>query len=173
MTYTINPTSVVIVKNNHRVELSKLNFNKEILNDSILEELTFTELMELWRNLYGVPKNIKEILLQKIKLYRKSSNIHSFLYEGKEYWLDKDDRNSLWNLSNSTLGDVEFIVGDNIITMKALNLKAFLVKLESYAYKCYVNAFKHLSNAKDLTKLEDIINYDYTTGYPKKIILNV
>lgn len=171
MMYTINPTSVAIVKGSHRVELSKLNFNKEILNDSILGELTFAELMEIWKNLYGVPKNVKEILLQKIKLYRKSSNVHSFLYEGKEYWLDKDDRTSLWNLSNSSLGNIEFIVGDNLVNMNSIKLKAFLLKLEIYAYKCYVNEFKHLRSAKDLLSLEDIINYDYTTGYPDKITL--
>lgn len=171
MMYTINPTSVAIVKGSHRVELSKLNFNKEILNDSILGELTFTELMEIWKNLYGVPKNVKEILIQKIKLYRKSSNIHSFLYEGKEYWLDKDDRTSLWNLSNSSLGNIEFIVGDNLVNMNSIKLKAFLLKLEIYAYKCYVNEFKHLCAVKDLLTLEDIINYDYTTGYPDKITL--
>lgn len=171
MMYTINPTSVAIVKGSHRVELSKLNFNKDILHDPILGELSFTELMEIWKNLYGVPKNVKEILSQKIKLYRKSSNVHSFLYEGKEYWLDKDDRTSLWNLSNSSLGNIEFIVGDNLVNMSSIKLKAFLLKLEIYAYKCYVNEFKHLRSVKDLLTLEDIINYDYTSGYPEKIVL--
>lgn len=171
MMYTINPTSVAIVKGSHRVELSKLNFNKEILNDAILGELTFAELMEIWKNLYGIPKNVKEILTQKIKLYRKSSNVHSFLYEGKEYWLDKDDRTSLWNLSNSSLGNIEFIVGDNLLVMNSMKLKAFLLKLEIYAYKCYVNEFKHIHAAKALSNLEDILNYDYTTGYPEKITL--
>ena len=171
MMYTINPTSVAIIKGSHRVELSKLNFNKEILNDSILGELTFAELMEIWKNLYGVPKNVKEILLQKIKLYRKSSNVHSFLYEGKEYWLDKDDRTSLWNLSNSSLGNLEIVIGDDVITIGSIKLKAFLLKLELYAYKCFVNTFKHLKAIKSLEKLEDIMNYNYTTGYPDKVTL--
>jgi hypothetical protein len=104
-------------------------------------------------------------------LYRKSSGIHSFLYQGKEYWLDKEDRTSLWNLSNSSLGDLEFIVGDNIVTMSSLKLKAFLLKLEVYAYKCFVNEFKHLKAAKALVNFEDIVNYDFTTGYPDKITL--
>ena len=171
MIYTINPNSVVIVKGNHRVELSKLNFNKEILKEAILAELSFEDLMTLWKELYGVPKNLKEILIQKIKLYRTSNNIHSFNYNGKEYWLDKDDRSCLWNLSNSSLGDIEFVVGDELLTMNALKLKAFLIKLEVYAYKCYVTEFKHLRNAKVLNKLEDIVNYNYTTGYPDKITL--
>jgi hypothetical protein len=40
-----------------------------------------------------------------------------------------------------------------------------------YAYKCYVNTFKHIKAIENLTKLEDIMNYDYTTGYPEKIVL--
>ena len=69
------------------------------------------------------------------------------------------------------MGNIEFIVGDNLVNMSSIKLKAFLLKLEIYAYKCYVNEFKHLRAAKDLLSLEDIINYDYTTGYPDKITL--
>jgi hypothetical protein len=169
--YTINNTSVVIVKDNHRVELPKLSFSKDILNEAILADLSFKDLMDIWKNLYGIPKNIREILLQKIKLYRASNNIHSFIYKEKEYWLDKNNRTCLYNLSNSSLGDVDFVLGDDLVTMDAIKLKAFLIKLEVYAYKCFVAEFKHIQNAKDLTSLEDIINYDYTTGYPEKITL--
>jgi hypothetical protein len=171
MTYNINSATVVVLKNGHRAEFPKLSFSTDILNDPILGELTISELVEIWDNLYGIPKNIKDILNKKIQLYRKSSGIHSFLYQGKEYWLDKEDRTSLWNLSNSSLGDLEFIVGDNIVTMSSLKLKAFLLKLEVYAYKCFVNEFKHLKAAKALVNFEDIVNYDFTTGYPDKITL--
>lgn len=171
MKYVINNTSVVIYADNHEVTLPKLEFHKAILNEAILEKLSFTDLQEIWKNLYGIPPNIKQILLKKNALHSSSSNINSFYYNGNEYWLDKNNRTCLWNLSNSSLGDIEFVVGDEIIVMNALKLKAFLLKLEVYAYKCFVNTFKHEKAIKDLTSLEDIINYDYTTGYPDKITL--
>lgn len=171
MKHIITDTSVVIEKGNHKVTLSKSNFNKEILNESILNELSFEDLMEIWKDLYGIPKNLKDLLIKKINLYSSSSNINSFIYNGKEYWLDKDNRTCLWNLSNSSLGDIEFVIGDEILTLHSLKLKAFLLKLEVYAYKCYVNTFKHLKNAKNLNDLDSIINYNYTTGYPDKVIL--
>jgi NAD(P)-dependent dehydrogenase (short-subunit alcohol dehydrogenase family) len=59
----------------------------------------------------------------------------------------------------------------SIMTMSSLKLKAFLLKLEVYAYKCFVNEFKHLKAAKALVNFEDIVNYDFTTGYPDKITL--
>lgn len=171
MRHFINSNSVVIVTDNHRINLSKSDFSKEILNEEILNELSFDDLKSVWKELYGIPKNIKDILLKKIELYSSSKSVNSFIYNGKEYWLDKDNRSSLWNLSNSSLSNLEFIVGDEIVVMNALKLKAFLLKLEVYAYKCFVNTFKHLKNAKNLKTIEDIINYDYTTGYPEKITL--
>lgn len=171
MKHIIKNASVIILTDNHKAEIPKNQFNKLIVDDKILEELSFDDLQKLWKDLYGVPKNIKEILKKKIELYNESFTIKSFIYKDKEYWLDKNNRNSLWNLSNSSLGDIEFVVGDEIITMNSIKLKAFLLKLEVYAYKCFVNTFKHLKASRDLSKLEDIINYDYTTGYPEKIIL--
>lgn len=171
MKHFITDTSVVIVTDNHRLTVSKNDFSKEILNEEILNELSFDDLKSVWKELYGIPKNIKDILLKKIDLYSSSKSINSFIYNGKEYWLDKNNRTTLWNLSNSSLNNLEFVVGDEIVVMNALKLKAFLLKLEVYAYKCFVNTFKHLKKAKDLNNIEDIINYDYTTGYPDKITL--
>ena len=171
MKYNIKEAEVVISTDNHKATLLKSDFNKAILNEAILNELSFDDLQELWKELYGIPKNIKELLKKKIELYSASSDINSFIYEGKEYWLDKNNRTSLWNLSNSSLGNLEIVIGDNIVTIGSIKLKAFLLKLEIYAYKCFVNTFKHLKAAKNLEKLEDILNYNYKTGYPEKITL--
>lgn len=171
MKYNIKEAEVVITTDNHKATLLKSDFNKAILNEAILSELSFDDLQELWKELYGVPKNVKELLKKKIELYSASSNINSFIYEGKEYWLDKSDRTSLWNLSNSSLGNLEIVIGDEVMTIGSIKLKAFLLKLELYAYKCFVNTFKHLKAIKNLDKLEDIINYNYTTGYPDKVTL--
>ena len=171
MIHIIKDASVVIVTDNHKAELPKNNFNNAILDEAILQELSFKDLMKIWEDLYGIPKNIKEVLKKKIELYSSSSNINSFIYQDREYWLDKNNRNSLWNLSNSSLGNIEFIIGDEILNISSLKLKAFLLKLEVYAYKCFVTTFKHLKTIQTLSTLEDIINYDYTTGYPDKITL--
>lgn len=171
MKYTINNSSVVINKNDRWTNFSKKFFNQEILKHTILNDLSMQELKTIWKELYGIPSNIKDILLKKVELYKSSPNVHSFIFNEKEYWISKEDRTSLWNLSNSSLGDIEFVVGDDIVTMSSIKLKAFLLKLEVYAYKCFVNKSKHISAINKLENVEDIINYDYTTGYPEKIIL--
>ena len=75
------------------------------------------------------------------------------------------------NLSNSSLIDIDLVLGDEVISLSPLKLKGLLLKLEDYSHKCFVNTFKHLIVIKDLKNIEDIINYDYTTGYPEKVIL--
>jgi hypothetical protein len=77
----------------------------------------------------------------------------------------------LYNLSKFAEDDVEFIVGNEIIDLSPTKLQKFIDDLEVFAYKCYVNTFKHLQTVDTLSNIEDIINYDYTTGYPDKIIL--
>lgn len=171
MTFSIKEKEVIINTDNYRASVPKNNFSNAILNEKILSELSFDDLKSIWKQLYGIPQNIKDILKKKIELYDSSPIVNSFYYEGKEYWIDKENRTSLWNLSNSNFGDIEFVVGDQIITLNSFKLKAFLIKLELYAYKCYVNTFKHYLRIKDLTELDDIVNYDYTTGYPDKITL--
>jgi hypothetical protein len=104
-------------------------------------------------------------------LYNSSSVIKSFIYGGKEYWLDKENRNSLLNLSNSSLIDIDLVLGDEIISLSPLKLKSLLLKLEDYSHKCFVNTSRHLIAIKDLKHIEDIMSYDYTTGYPEKVIL--
>lgn len=44
-----------------------------------------------------------------------------------------------------------------------------LYAIEVYASKCYDNTQKHLANVEKLETLEEIIEYDYHTGYPEKL----
>lgn len=74
-------------------------------------------------------------------------------------------------VSESGLESIEIVFGDISITLPSEFVKQFILTLEAYAYKCYVNTAKHLQTAASLENLEDILNYDYTTGYPEKITL--
>lgn len=171
MKHIITNTSVIIKTNNYYVTILKKDFNTQIIDEPILDELSFSDLKVLWKDLYGVPINIKDILRKKIELHNSASVVKSFIYNDKEYWLDKENRNSLLNLSNSSLVDIDLVLGDEIISISPLKLKSLLLKLEDYSHKCFVNTSRHLIAIKDLKHIEDIINYDYTTGYPEKVIL--
>lgn len=151
--------------------------------DSLKTLLTHNELLilpiSIWKNIFerkdGVCffKTLYKVLEAKIKQYDKSSNVNGFYYNDKEYWYDKDTRVGLQTLVNSSTEDVTLMLGDNFVELSVDKAKQFLQQLEVYAGKCYINTQKHLQAVKSLKTIEDLINYDYTVGYPSKITLEV
>lgn len=113
----------------------------------------------------------KDILIKQISLYDQSDNINSFIYKGNKYWLDKQQRSCIKTIVESGLDVIEIVLGENTIELSTEFLKQFILNLEIYAYKCYVNTAKHQQNVKNLKTIKDILAYDFTTGYPDKIIL--
>ena len=168
MHYNIIDNKIVIRKNGKAAQfyLSKLG---ELLNSSILEHLELFDLITLWKNLYGIPLNIKKYLERKVQLNDKSENINSFIFKDKTYWFDKNTRASLLALASCSEDTITFVLGDELVELEVSKARKFLSDLEVYASKCFVSTAKHFKAIKELKTLEDIINYDYTTGYPNKL----
>lgn len=150
-------------------------------NDDFLLNTSMKDLKDIY--VFGIPPNFKQLLIKKVHLYDASSYVNSFIYNNKEYWLDKSQRASLFNLFNQADPDEEFeiVFGDVAIKEKASILKEFLKALERYAYTCFVQTQKHLNainniedpkNLEEFTKyIEKCVAYDYTAGYPEKLEL--
>lgn len=151
-------------------------------DDSLKSLLTHEGLLRLplsvWKGLFerkdGVCyfKLMLPVLEAVIKAYDKSSNVNSFYYNDKEYWLDKATRVGLQNLANCSTGNMSLVLGSEIIELPVDKVKEFLAQLEVYAGKCYINTTQHLLAIKELKTVEDVVKYDYTSGYPDKITLN-
>lgn len=171
MTFTIKNKKVIIRKGNFYTELPLMQ-TYLLLEDPILQYLDFQELFQLWKGLFGIPTNIKEYLEQKIKLYDKSESVNSFIINNSYYWLDKETRLGIMHLANCSKDNIQLVLGDKILTIPVDKAKDFLAQLEVYAGQCYLQTQKHLLAIKELKTIEDIINYDYTKGYPEKITFN-
>lgn len=151
--------------------------------DSLKTLLTNDELLTLplstWKTIFeqkdGICYNdlLYRVLEQKIRYYDTSSDVNSFYYNNEKYWFSKEIRTSLQNLANSSSEDITLVLGNNLVKLSTDKVKEFLSQLEVYAGKCYVNTAKHLQSIKNLKTIEDLINYDYTSGYPSKITLKV
>jgi phage tail sheath gpL-like len=59
--------------------------------------------------------------------------------------------------------------GNQSFTLQLNMAIQMLYAIEVYASKCYDNTQKHLANVEKLETLEEIIEYDYHTGYPEKL----
>lgn len=150
--------------------------------ESLAEMLERGELISLplsvWKDLllqYYKTVNthlLRTVLEGKIKHYDTSDEVNSFLINGNKFWLDKNTRVGLMHLANCSTDSVQLVLGDQILTIPVDVAKNFLQQLEVYAGQCYLQTQKHLLAIKELQTIEDIINYDYTKGYPEKIIFN-
>ncbi len=165
---------IQISHNNHVYVINK--------DDSLKSLLTQEELLKLplsvWKELFELKDGVCyfglmiPVLEAAIKAYDKSSSVNSFYYNEKEYWLDKATRVGLQNLVNCSSDNMSLVLGQEIIKLPVEKVKEFLAQLEVYAGKCYINTAKHLLAIKELKTVEDVINYNYISGYPDKIILN-
>ena len=154
-------------------------FNKyQTLNDLLVQGQFLKLPMQVWSEILLLKEGtissitLQKVLLEKINYYDNSEDVNSFIFNGITCWLDKNTRVGLVNLANSTTEPVSLFLEPNFIEIEPDMLKKFLAEIEVYASKCYVNTQKHINNAKELRTVEDLINYDYTKGYPEKIIIN-
>lgn len=125
----------------------------------------------------NVLRRAKDTVLADIKKYDTSSAVNSFMLNGQKVWLDKATRVGLMNsttiakaMGQATttlwLGEAKLVVDCD----KAIQL---LSALEMYALECFNVTAAHRKAVNEMTTLEDVLGYDYTGGYPQKLIMEV
>lgn len=126
-------------------------------------------------NQSNIKKNNRKILnvISKINEYDKSSQVNGVTINGMYTWFDKATRVGLRNSTNvlKKLGNetTSLWVNNKEITIKCDQLIDMLDKLEVYALNCFDITSKHKRNVYQLSTIEEIENYDYTSGYPEKL----
>jgi hypothetical protein len=163
----------IVLKSKKRYSIKDFSLDTIVKNDDLLSELEMETLQDTMQRVLGNPAThlYVPILLKKIEQYDRSENVNSFIYKGNKYWLDKQQRSCMKTVAESGLSEVEVVLNNASVILPSEFVKQFILQLEAYAYKCYVNTAKHLQVAASLSNPEDALKYDYTTGYPDKIIL--
>lgn len=116
----------------------------------------------------------KNRIIDDIIRYDSSDAVNTF-YIGKEsLWIDKVTRFGLKSrfdaeFANGQYNTILWYNGSpfNLETEKAIKM---LNVIELYASSCYDNTQLHIYNVKCIDNIEDLKKYDYTVGYPEKII---
>ena len=119
----------------------------------------------------------KTSMLAEITAYDASSSVNSFLLNGMKVWLDKATRVGLMNSTtiaksmgqqktNLWLGSYQLEVDCD----KAIQL---LSALEMYALECFNVTAAHKKSVSELDNIEEVLTYDYKSGYPEKLKMEV
>lgn len=120
---------------------------------------------------------MKEVVLGKIDAYDSGSSVNAFYLNNNPTWLNKETRVGLMNSTNIQkasgqenttlwLGNVPIEINCDL----AINL---LGAIEMYALECFNKTAEHKRNVELLTTVKELIEYDYTSGYPEKLNLVV
>lgn len=115
----------------------------------------------------------KRQLIKQVEKYDTSENVNSFILNGIGVWLDKDTRvglmNSLTIEKNAGKEESTLWFNNICITINCEAAIQMLSALELYALNCYNVTAQHKVAISELKDLEDVLNYDYTSGYPDKL----
>lgn len=147
-TTILNPTHEILIAN---------GYVKEIIEENTLERAI-------------------ALKVEEIKTYDNSDNVNSFLLNGVAVWINREDRIGTRRAIELDIeaGNIEseiWLQGMMLKVNSQLALK-LLDMVEHYAFTAYNITQRHIHNIKQLTTIEEINAYDYTTGYPKKLELN-
>ena len=161
------------------IQFTYNNITYNVANHAtIADRLKQRELLELplegWKELLTLvngkvdEESLRQVLIGKVK---NIDNSKEFEYKGKKLWWDKSTRAGLLNLANSSIDNVAILIGDDIISFNLESLKDLLAQLEVYSSKCLIVTHKHIKAIEKLQTFEDILKYNYTLGYPDKVVI--
>jgi hypothetical protein len=160
-------TEIVVVKDN----MQTINPTEEMLFDDGWVEYVAPELSEMEKIYIAKDAKIEEILA-----YDKSDNVNIFKVYGVPMWLDKDTRAGLMLRlqAEEMMGKTETTLWyeGTSFTLPIDVARQILFIIENYASACYDKTQEHIVNIKNLGKIAEIIDYDYTVGYPEKISID-
>lgn len=108
-----------------------------------------------------------------VESYDSSTEVNSFYIDGNRVWLDKATRAGLMLRFEAEMAigadETTLWYEGRQFTLALPSAMRMLYALEVYASSCYDNTQRHLAEVENLTTVEALKAYDYTTGYPEKL----
>lgn len=119
-------------------------------------------------------EEVKAKKVDDILAYDSSSEVNEFSMGGLPIWLDKATRAGLLLRfeAEAKAGRTSTTLWYNGLpfTLPLTYAQEILIALELYASACYDNTQRHIAEVQKLESKEAVEAYDYTTGYPQKLI---
>ena len=151
-----------------------------VLNDILAsgEQASMKEIREISEGLGEEPlEYMKKAMLAYIDVYDSSSAVNSFLLNGVEVWLDKATRVGLMNSTtiakNMGQEKTTLWVGSYQLEVECDKAIQLLSALEMYAMECFNVTAAHKKEVSELDNIEGVLTYDYKSGYPEKLKMEV
>ena len=119
-------------------------------------------------------EEIKANKIEAILAYDSSEAVNEFSMGGLPIWLDKATRAGLLLRfeAEAKAGRTSTTLWYNGLpfTLPLTYAQEILIGLELYASACYDNTQRHIAEVQKMESKEAVESYDYTTGYPSKLL---
>lgn len=120
---------------------------------------------------------VKSSMLADITAYDSSAAVNAFLLNGMQVWLDKATRVGLMNSTNiaKNMGQEKTTLwlGSYQLEVDCDKAIQLLSALEMYALECFNVTAAHKKAVSELDNIEAVLTYDYKSGYPEKLKMEV
>lgn len=112
-----------------------------------------------------------------ITAYDSSSAVNAFMLNGIQVWLDKATRVGLMNSTaiakNMGQEKTSLWLGSYQLEVDCDKAIQLLSALEMYALECFNVTAAHKKAVSELDNIEEVLTYDYKSGYPEKLKMEV
>lgn len=119
-------------------------------------------------------EDIKANKVEEILAYDSSEAVNEFSIGGVPMWLDKATRAGLLLRfeAEGKVGRTETTLWNDgqSYTLPLEQAQQILIALELYASACYDNTQSHIAEVQNMDSKEAVEAYDYTSGYPQKLL---
>ena len=118
----------------------------------------------------------KEDKLKQLVEYDNSIDVNGFFVGEQLTWIDRETRNTYKASIEAAelLGETSIIVPilGMILNIPIEKGKIALAKIQRYADACAIVTAQHKMAISGLNSEEEIMGYDFTSGYPEKLVFN-
>ena len=119
----------------------------------------------------------QKMVQEQIDKYDTSPSVNGFMLNGLRVWLNKDTRVGLMNSTQiaKAMGKTTTTLwfGGMQIEVNCDKAIQLLSALEMYALECFNVTAAHKKAVAELNTVEEVLEYDYTSGYPEQLKMEV
>ena len=119
----------------------------------------------------------REMLLALIAEYDSSAEVNSFTLNGDATWFSKDVRASLSARFASERRTNAYATtiwtGEKGVRVPVREAQDMMARIELYASQCHDTGMRHKMQAQCLETVQEMMEYDYRSGYPEKLEFSI
>ena len=143
------------------------------------EPINLTEIATMAEILDEEPlEPMRKALLHNIEIYDTSPSVNGFLLNGSVEWIDIELRMKLCSRTlpeEKKAGKTSTVLwlGNESYDLPIDTIEDIMHNIEIYAKECLDVTNRHKALVSTLSGVDDVVNYDYTAGYPEKLSFNI